>query len=97
MCVCMYVCMCVHSYLPPHTLESQKRDTNGLCAIQGSFKFADFPKNASFKSYGSSGVLALFSKRNKLLCWFEAYSYVFTAHPDNGPVEDSVRFFGTDS
>ena len=49
--------------------------------------FADFPKYASFKSYGviimptssSSGVLALFPPRNKLLCWFEAYSYVFTA------------------
>ena len=55
LCVCMYVCVCVcvHSYLPPHTLESQKRDTNGFCAIRGSFKFfADFPKNASFKSYG---------------------------------------------
>ena len=26
--LCVYVCMCVHSYLPPHTLESQKRDTN---------------------------------------------------------------------
>ena len=37
--VCMYVCvcMCVHSYLPPHTLESQTRDTNGFKAIQGSF------------------------------------------------------------
>ena len=29
--------VCVHSYLPPHTLKSQKRDTNGFCAIQGSF------------------------------------------------------------
>ena len=39
LCVCMYVCVCVcvHSYLLPHTLESQKRDTNGFCAIQGSF------------------------------------------------------------
>ena len=27
----------------------------------------------------SSGVLALFHPRNKLLCRFEAYSYVFTA------------------
>ena len=36
--VCMYVCMSAHSYLPPHTLESQKRDTNRFCAIQGSFK-----------------------------------------------------------
>ena len=42
--------------------------------------------HASFKNYGviclplsSSGVLALFPPRNKLLCWFEAYSYVFTA------------------
>ena len=38
--------------------------------------FADFPKNASFKSYGviymptssNSGVLELFPPRNKLLC-----------------------------
>ena len=29
LCVCMYVC----SNLPPHTLESQKRDTNGFIAI----------------------------------------------------------------
>ena len=29
--------------------------------------------------WSSSGVLALFPPRNKLLCWFEAYSYVFTA------------------
>ena len=36
-CMCVYVCVCVHSYLPPHTLESQKRDTNGFYAIQGSF------------------------------------------------------------
>ena len=35
--VCVYVCMCVHSYLPTHTSESQKTDTNGFCAIQGSF------------------------------------------------------------
>ena len=39
---CMYVC--VHSNLPPHTLESQKRDTNGFIAIQGIIlNFADFP------------------------------------------------------
>ena len=40
LCVCMYVCMCVsthESYLPPHTLESQKSDTNRFCVIQGSF------------------------------------------------------------
>ena len=51
--VCVYVCMCVHSYLPPHTLESQKRDTNGILRNTGIvLNFADFPKNASFKSYG---------------------------------------------
>ena len=43
MCVCVYVCMyiimyvCIHSYLPPHTLELQKKDTNGLITIQESF------------------------------------------------------------
>ena len=31
-CVCVCVCMCVHSNLLPHTLESQKRDTNGFIA-----------------------------------------------------------------
>ena len=37
--VCMYVCMyvCVRSNLPPHTLESQKRDTNRFIAIQEPF------------------------------------------------------------
>ena len=35
--VCMYVCVCVRSNLPPHTLESQKRDTSGFIAIQGPF------------------------------------------------------------
>ena len=57
LCVCMYlcvyVCMCVHSYLPPHTLESQKRDTKLILRNTGIvLNFADFPKNASFKSYG---------------------------------------------
>ena len=32
--MCMYVCMCFHSNLLPHTLESRKRDTNGFIAIQ---------------------------------------------------------------
>ena len=31
------VCMCVHSYLPPHTLELQNRDTNEFIAIPGLF------------------------------------------------------------
>ena len=79
-CVCMCVC---HSYLPPHTLESQKRDTNGFCAIQGSFKilpiFLKMLRSKVMPTSSSSGVLALFSPRNKLLCWFEAYSYVFNA------------------
>ena len=37
--VCVYVCMCVcvRSNLPPHTLESQKRDTNGFIAIRELF------------------------------------------------------------
>ena len=45
LCVRMYVCMCVHSNLPPHTLELQ--NNTGIV-----LNFADFPKNASFKSYG---------------------------------------------
>ena len=62
--VCTYVrmyvcvCMCVHSYLPPHTLESQEREryqrvhSNTWIVLN----FADFPKNALLKS---SGVICL--------------------------------------
>ena len=57
LCECMYVCMCVcvcvHSYLPPHTLESQKKIQTNSAQYRDRFKFfANFPKNASFKSYG---------------------------------------------
>ena len=56
MCVCVYVCMCVcvcvHSYLPPHTLESQERYQRILRNTGIVLNCADFPKNASFKSYG---------------------------------------------
>ena len=51
-CVCMCVCMSVRSNLPPHTLESQKRDANGFIAIRERLKKGDFCKNVSFKSYG---------------------------------------------
>ena len=47
---CTVVVLCVHSYLPPHTSESQKRDTNGFIATQGIvFDVANFPN--FFKSY----------------------------------------------
>ena len=73
--VCMCVCVCVHSYLLPHTLEPQKRDTNGFCAIQGSFKKRDFslkrfvPKLwrrlLTLSSSGVvSGILVPFFRRN---------------------------------
>ena len=108
MCVCMYicvyVCMCVCPLIPAvsHIGITKERYQRILRNAGFVLNFADFPKNASFKimrnmpTSNSSGVLALFSPQNKLLCWFEAYSYVFHC-TDNGPVEDSVRFFGTDS
>ena len=42
MCVC--VCVCVRSNLPPHTLESQKRGTNGFIAIRKRLKKGDLAK-----------------------------------------------------
>ena len=45
-CVCMYVCMCVRSNLPPHTLESQKRDQRIHHNTGTILNFADFAKNA---------------------------------------------------
>ena len=38
LCVCMCVCIvCLSTHIPPHTLESQKRDINGFIAIQRLF------------------------------------------------------------
>ena len=82
--VCVYVCVCPLIPAASHIGITKERCQRILRNTGIVLNFADFPKNASFKSYGlytssSSGVLALFSPRNKIICWFEAYSYVFTA------------------
>ena len=83
--VCMYVCMCVCPLIPAasHIGITKERYQRILRNTGIVLNFADFPKNASFRrnmpTSSSSGILALFSPQNKLLCWFEAYSYVFTA------------------
>ena len=85
LCVCMYVCSYVCLLIPAasHIGITKERHQRILRNTGIVLNFADFPKNSSFKSYAytssSSGVLALFPPRNKLLCCFEAYSYVFTA------------------
>ena len=80
-------CVCVHCNLPPHTLESQKRDTNGFIAIQESISILPI-----FVKILCSKVMAEFAYLEQLQCpsavffheisfyaSFEAYSYVFTA------------------
>ena len=98
----MYVRMCVPSYLPPHTLESQKRGTNGFCAIQVSFKFV-LP---IFLKMLRSKVMAYYAYLEQLrrpsaffpheISFYAGLKPIatFSLH---GPVEDSVRVFGTDS
>ena len=83
------VCMCVCPLIPAasHIGITKERYQRILRNTGSFFNFADFPKNASFKSYGviclpraaPASYIAIFPQRNKLLCWFEAYSYVFTA------------------
>ena len=51
--VCVYVCMCVHSYLPPHTRNHKTEiPTGSYSNTVIVLNFANFSKNASFKSYG---------------------------------------------
>ena len=52
--VCMYVCMCVCPLIPAAshigiTKERYQRILRNAAIV---LNFADFPKNASFKSYG---------------------------------------------
>ena len=48
----MCVSVCVRSNLPPHTLESQKRDipTDFITVQEKIFNVNNFAKNALFKS-----------------------------------------------
>ena len=83
--VCMYVCVYVCPLIPAasHIGITKERYQRILCNTGIVLNFADFPivqklwRNMPTSS--SSCILALFSPRNKLLCWFAAYSYVFTA------------------
>ena len=53
LCVCMYVCVCIRSNLPPHILEPKKEGYQRLHRKTGTIlKCKYFAKNASFKSYG---------------------------------------------
>ena len=85
MCVCVYVCVYVCPLIPAasHIGITKERYQRILRNTGIVLNFADFPKNASFKSYGviclPRAAPASYPPRNKLLCWFEAYSYVFTA------------------
>ena len=63
--------------------------------------FADFPKNASFKSYG---VICLPRAEQASYSFPPQISFYASVKPiatflrlNNGPVEDSVRSVGTDS
>ena len=54
MCVCMYVCVYVCPLIPAasHIGITKERYQRILRNTGIVFNFADFPKNASFKSYG---------------------------------------------
>ena len=79
-CVCVYVTLCPlipaasHIGITKERYQRILRNTGIVfqkCFVQKLWRSMPTPS--------SSGVLALFSPRNKLLRWFEAYSYVFTA------------------
>ena len=77
--VVLCVCMCVVCPLIPaaSTDSAQYRDRFKFCRFSSKCFIQKLWRNMPTSS--SSGILALFSPRNKLLYWFEAYSYVFTA------------------
>ena len=86
-CVYMYVCVCVTTHNCRLTHWNHKTEIP-TCSQQYSdrFKFRRFPYKCfvqklwrNMLTSSSSGVLELFFRRNKLLCWREAYSYVLTA------------------
>ena len=81
--VCMYVCVyvCVSTHTCRLTHWNHKREIPTDCVqYRDRFKFCFVQKLwRNMPTLSISGVLALFPPRNKLLCWFEAYSYIFTA------------------
>ena len=80
--VCMYVCVYLCPLIPAAshigiTKERYQQILRNILPIFLKMLRSKLWRNMPTSS--SSGVLALFSPQNKLLCWFEAYSYVFTA------------------
>ena len=83
--VCVNVCVSTHTCRLTHwnrkieipTDSAQYRDRFKFCRCSEKCFFQKLWRNMPTSS--SSDVLALFPPRNKLLCWFEAYSYIFTA------------------
>ena len=106
MCTCVRVCVCVY-VCPLITAASHIGITQQRYLLVHSntaivLNFADFPKNASFKSYG---VICL-PRAAPPSCSFSPQEINFYASVkpiasfhclNNGPVEDSVRSVGTDS
>ena len=79
------VCVSTHTYRLTHWNHKREIPTDSA-QYRDRFKCCRFSKKCfvqklwrNMPTSSSSCVLALFPPRNKLLCWFEAYSYVFTA------------------
>ena len=103
-CVCVYVCMCVcplitaasHIGITKQGYQRIHRNTGIV------LNFADFPKNASFKSYGviclPRADPASYSFFHHEISFYASVKPILRFHcTDNGPVEDSERSVGTDS
>ena len=67
----------LNEFIPPVSSLWKRNLERGGCSSPLSPPLE--PPLRNMPTSNSSGVLALFSPRNKLLCWFGAYSYVFTA------------------
>ena len=106
LCVCVYVCMYVyvcplilaasHIGITKQRYQRIHRNTRIVLII------ADFPKNTSLKSYGviclPRAAPASYSFFPHEISFYASVKLKLHFHcTDNGPVEDNVRFVGTDS
>ena len=89
--VCMYACVCPLITAASHIGITKERYQLILCNTGIVLNFADFPKNASFKSYGVLSMQNMLEQDPDFWCWFDTTQFSYhCVHPIQFSIQMSI-------